>query len=234
MEKELKISELAQVWGVSIPTVWKTIEKIGLKPFKKKDENNRNVYHVVISDEHINENFKEGVINHYKGCYKVNKVYKEDLQGDYKGGINPQDDFIEGEFTCDENVFRVSAIDKITELNKEFINILNIKNDEVINLYKEVYNLKSEQKLLEDKASREGVYLKEINDLKKENRGYKGIIKGFIISLIILFVSVVGCGFYIFIMSQSLYEYKKEQKNKIELSESVINDEKKTYSIMDF
>ena len=38
-EKELKIAELAELWGVSVPTTWNRIKKEGLITFKKKDKN---------------------------------------------------------------------------------------------------------------------------------------------------------------------------------------------------
>ena len=91
--------------------------------------------------------------------------------------------------------------------------IQNYKENESI-FYSRIYSFfkKNEQKLLEDKASREGLYLNEINELKKENNNYKGIIKGFIISIIILVLSLAVCGFYIFKTSIS----QKTQKQMIE------------------
>ena len=202
MEKELKISELAQVWGVSIPTVWKNVEKMGLKTFKKKDENNRNVHHIIISEEQIKSYLKEDVVNLYKGGYKDNKVYKEDLQRGNENlkedVINPNENIVEGEYVRSDKISNYDMFDKITELNKEFINVINAKNNEVVNLYKELINVKSEQKLLEDKASREGLYLNEINELKKENKGYKGIIKWFITFIIVLFICLAVCTFFLF------------------------------------
>ena len=55
MEKELKIAELANIWGVSVPTCWNRIKKEGLTTIKKKDETNKDITYITISDNLINK-----------------------------------------------------------------------------------------------------------------------------------------------------------------------------------
>ena len=52
-EKELKISELANIWAVSVPTTWNRVRKEDLKTVKKIDENRKEVNYVIISDKII-------------------------------------------------------------------------------------------------------------------------------------------------------------------------------------
>ena len=51
MEQEMKIAELATFWGVSVPTTWNRIRKEGLSTVTKKNENNKEITYVTISDE---------------------------------------------------------------------------------------------------------------------------------------------------------------------------------------
>lgn len=45
-----KISELAQIWGCSVPTVHKRVEKEGYKTIQAPDEQNKMVKYVIIDD----------------------------------------------------------------------------------------------------------------------------------------------------------------------------------------
>ena len=58
-----KISELAQLWGCSVPTVHKRVEKEGYKTIQALDEQNKMVKYVIINDVENNVN---NVENHNK------------------------------------------------------------------------------------------------------------------------------------------------------------------------
>lgn len=51
-----KISELAQIWGCSVPTVHKRVEKEGYKTIQAPDEQNKMVKYVIIDDVENNVN----------------------------------------------------------------------------------------------------------------------------------------------------------------------------------
>lgn len=51
-----KISELAQLWGCSVPTVHKRVEKEGYKTIQALDEQNKMVKYVIIDDVENNVN----------------------------------------------------------------------------------------------------------------------------------------------------------------------------------
>jgi len=165
MENEIKISELAKIWDVSVNTTWTRIKKEGLLTIKKID-NNREITFVSISDDIL----KKYEVN------KVNNGYYEELLTDDNtsqplNGVQNQDiieKFIE---------FSNATQDRLITLN-------NNHNEEVNNLNEELMKFKSKIPLLEDKANREGLYLSEINGLKKGN---KRLIT-WLITLIILFV----------------------------------------------
>ena len=56
----------------------------------------------------------------------------------------------------------------------------------------EVDAAESKQLLLEDKASREGVYINEINELKRVNNRYQLFNKGLITVIIVLLIVIIG------------------------------------------
>lgn len=58
-----KISELAQLWGCSVPTVHKRVEKEGYKTIQAPDEQNKMVKYVIIDEVENNVN---NVENHNK------------------------------------------------------------------------------------------------------------------------------------------------------------------------
>jgi len=58
-----KISELAQLWGCSVPTVHKRVEKEGYKTIQALDEQNKMVKYVIIDEVENNVN---NVENHNK------------------------------------------------------------------------------------------------------------------------------------------------------------------------
>ena len=162
MEKELKISELASIWNTSVPTAWNRVRKEGLKTFKKKNENNKEINYVMISDEIINKyfnNVNNNVINN------VNNGYYEDLLTveNVNNNVNNPQIQTNKAFTKED---LTDIINTITTVNNDYNNRLETLTNRLI-------TAESKQLLLEDKAGREGLYLKEINDLKKENNRNK-------------------------------------------------------------
>lgn len=180
MEKELKIAELAALWNVSVPTCWNRIKKERLITFKKKDETNKDISYVSISDEIINKY----VIN------EVNNVYKDVNNGYYEDMLNVN------------NVNNPEIVNNTNDIIKDIINLNKGYNEDLKTVYNDYYNrlerlqnelidYKSKVPLLEDRANREGLYLKEIEDLKKVNKTDKILIKVLTTLLIIIIMFII-------------------------------------------
>ena len=181
MEKELKIAELAALWGVSVPTTWNRIRKEGLTTFIKKNESNKEVNYVKVTDEIINQY----VINDNNNVNNiVNNGYYEDMLTNnniYDNVKNPKT-LVNAEYTKDD---LKELITTITTVNNDYNNRLEALTNRLI-------TAESKQLLLEDKASREGLYINEINDLKKDNNRYKLFIKLLITVIVMLLVIITG------------------------------------------
>lgn len=206
-EKELKISELANIWAVSVPTTWNRVRKEDLKTVKKVDENRKEVNYVVISDEIINKyilTVNNNVNNrNYEDILTDNNV-NEDIK-------NNENDIIDAEYTLSKTSQLSEVINTLTvasnSFNEKLITLYEDNynrlqtlrknyNDHLQELSKELIDYKSKALLLEDKADREGFYTNEINTLKKDNNLLlKGLIT-LLIMFIITFVSLVAIVLY--------------------------------------
>lgn len=192
MEKELKIAELATIWGVSVPTTWNRIKKMGLITFIKKNENNKDINYVTISDEQINEFIINVNNNINKG---VNNGFYEDILSDDNVNNNHNKvvdaEIIRNDATSTNELLTVLN-DVYNGWNERIININNQYNEEVKTLYEEIANCKANKLFLEDKASREGLYINEINELKADNKRQKQFIYTLVIIIGILLLGLTG------------------------------------------
>jgi hypothetical protein len=193
-EKELKISELANIWAVSVPTTWNRVRKEDLKTVKKVDENRKEVNYVVISDEIINKyilTVNNNVNNHnYEDILTDNNI-NENVNNNLKYG--------------NDSISASEMFDKLSTLNKEY-------NDRLERVNEELMSYKSKSLLLEDKAGREGFYINEINTLKKDNNL---LLKG-LITLLIMFIMT-------FVSLVSIVLYHKAIEGNKEVSTTVEN-----------
>lgn len=177
MQKELKISELASIWSTSVPTTWNRIRKEGLITFKKKDENNKEVNFVTISEDVLNK-----YINNVNNL--DNNVYYEDMLN-----VNNVNNNVENLKTQSEQVFNK---DDIKDIINTIANVNNDYNDRLKTLTDELITYKSKQLLLEDKANKEGFYLNEINKLERANNQSRIIINVLIAFITILLLFITG------------------------------------------
>ena len=167
MEQEVKIADLAKLWNISVNTTWKRVNKEGLRTIKKPVEG-REITFVIVDDE---------ILEKYQ-------VHEGVISNDYE------------EILTDNNINEAKKpnnIDKILEysksINEQIISLNEDYNQRLNSLNNELITYKSKNLLLEDKAGREGMYINEINQLKKENEGYKQrliILLTFTITLIIV------------------------------------------------
>lgn len=143
MENKYKVSDFASLIGCSQKTVYKMIER-GEVITVNELVNGRKVAFILTNNRQIEE------IKKNQAPFPVNNGnYEESLSNNnLQNAQNPQ-------------LLNIYA-EKLFEMNK-------INNEQLTRLNDELITYKSRVPLLEDKASREGLYLSEINTLKKVN-----------------------------------------------------------------
>lgn len=165
MEKKLKVAEFATLLGIVPKTVYKMIERNEIITVNER-VNNRQTTLVVTSDEQINE---------LKKTYSKEQVN----DGNYYENVTDNNHSITGhkEYETlkklDNNSFANDVIDRIITLNDGYNEQLKAYNDRLQRVNEELMTAKSKMLLLEDKAGREGLYVNEINELKKDNNRLK-------------------------------------------------------------
>lgn len=187
----MNVAEFAALVGTTSKTIYGKIQNSGelpvneqLKTVREKIKG-REVMLIVTDSEQI---------EYYKNLYGKNTVndgeYYETLTDN--NGYKLRDEFQEPVKNLISEAFNVDIYDKFITFNENFNNRLEQKNTELMNVYKELSTVKQSQLLLEDKASREGMYINEINDLKKENNRNQLLIKLLITVIVMLFMVIVG------------------------------------------
>ncbi len=83
-------------------------------------------------------------------------------------------------------------LQQLFTVNNELNNRYELKVKELITVNKELAETKGRQLLLEDKAGREGYYINEINQLKKNNLLQKKVIYG-LFTVIVILLLVILC-----------------------------------------
>ena len=191
MEQKMNVAEFAALVGTTSKTIYGKIQNSGelpvneqLKTVREKIKG-REVMLIVTDSEQI---------EYYKNLYGKNTVndgeYYETLTDN--NGYKLRDEFQEPVKNLISEAFNVDIYDKFITFNENFNNRLEQKNTELMNVYKELSTVKQTQLLLEDKASREGIYINEINELKKENNRNQLFIKLLITVVVMLLMVIVG------------------------------------------
>ena len=184
-EKKLKVADLAAILDVAPKTVYKMIERGELLTVNEK-VNNRSTTLVIVSDEDIAK------LKDTYGKYTVNGGNCYDNVTFNDGEVID----VESQNTVNNssnNGYRHNVIDQILTLNNGYNDQLNTLTNQLSTLSERLITAESKQLLLEDKANREGFYLNEINNLKKENSKLNKIlhIGIFLIFVIILILAIV-------------------------------------------
>lgn len=200
MEKCLKVAELAAVWEVSVPTTWNRIRKEGLETVIKKDENGKEINYINVSDEIINK-YVNNLVNNDNN--DINNGYYEDMLSNN----NPINNI-----KSNNSALSASELfDKLTTLNNEY-------NDRLERLNNELLTSEKQKLLLEDKAGREGLYLKEIDDLKTHNEQLKTHNKT-LITILTVILTVLITLFITFIVINNNLSENSAEKNPAQQTE---------------
>lgn len=172
MENEkLKVSDFSELIGCSQKTVYALIKRGEVKAVNEVIRGRKMTF-VIATNEQIEE---------FKKLYGKETVNELDCNENVTN-----ENYIDGEI--------VSTPDKMENILDKFIELQNTFNAQLLNVNEELVKYKSQVPLLSYKADREGMYINEINQLKKDNEGYKRkltILLTFTITLIMLF------GFYV-------------------------------------
>lgn len=152
MERKLKFSEFAELIGTTPKTIYKMEEREEIITVIEK-VNNRPTRLVVTNEEQI---------AHFKNVYSkspVNVGNYEEMLTDNNESMNNNN----SSQSTNNNEMIQEMFDRIVSINEEYNNRIEKLNEELI-------DSKSKLLFLEDKASREGMYLAEINELKTVNK----------------------------------------------------------------
>jgi len=155
MERKLKFAEFADLIGTTAKTVYKMEERKEIVTVIEK-VNNRPTRLVVTDDNQI---------NHFKNVYSKSPVNNSN----YEENVTINNDSLNSNNasqSANNNEVVQELFEKMLVMNEEYNNRIEKLNNELI-------DSKSKLLLLEDKAGREGMYLKEINELKSENETLK-------------------------------------------------------------
>ena len=152
MERKLKFSEFAELIGTTPKTIYKMEEREEIITVIEK-VNNRPTRLVVTNEEQI---------AHFKNVYSkspVNVGNCEEMLTDNNESMNNNN----SSQSTNNNEMIQEMFDRIVSINEEYNNRIEKLNEELI-------DSKSKLLFLEDKASREGMYIAEINELKTVNK----------------------------------------------------------------
>lgn len=169
----MKVADFAGLVGCSQKTVYKLIENEQLKTVNEL-QNGRTIRLIVTNNIEIAEfqkNYGKSPVNEGE-CNEILTVN------------NAQESKMNVQNVSDsENLLNV--FDKIMEVN-------NLYNEKLEKVNNELITYKSKQLLLEDKASREGLYLTEINNLKASKNNILKWLIAVIVILSLLLITVSG------------------------------------------
>lgn len=210
MEKKLKFAEFAELIGTTAKTVYKMEEREEIITVTEK-VNNRPTRLVVTNDEQI-EKFR----NIYRKTPVNNGNYEEMLTSN-----EPVLNSNNSTQPTENNETIKEMFERIIEVNKEY-------NNHIQKLSEELIDSKSKLLLLEDKAGREGLYLKEINELKSENETLKNYTKrlyALTITVCVL-LSLVLVGVFTYNVTLNSVKNSTEQKKEPIQQEIIQNVQK--------
>lgn len=182
MEKKFKVAEFAALLGIVPKTVYKMIERNEIITVSER-VNNRQTTLVVTSDEQIQE---------LKRTYSKEQVNN----GNCYENVTENNQL----FTANEHVYDLKpiqysdfaneVIDRIITLNDGYNEQLNSYNDRLQRVNEELITTKSKMLLLEDKAGREGLYINEMNELKRDNNRLKKFLYLALTVIVFMLISV--------------------------------------------
>lgn len=210
MGKKYSVADFAELVGTTAKTIYQKIDNYDNLPVNeqlqtvKEKVKGREVTFIVTDSEQI---------TYYQNLYGKNTVnegeYYENLT--YNNGDLQYNNIQNMVKNNNNNNFGVEIFDKLMTLNETYLNKIETVTNELM-------EYKSKSLLLEDKANREGFYLKEVNELKTDNeklRTSNKLLQVILITLITLILTVIVT-LLIVNNSSNNSDIKKEPAQKIE------------------
>lgn len=186
--KNYTIQQLSDILGVSVAAIRKKIKadetNPDIKRYKKRypvvigTYEDRQVMQISLTDIELEEEKRLSGIN------KIKHSSETTLQETYENNVT------EFENTYDDNVIDVQYSKPTAQTPDLILDLTERYNNELKTYAERLIAAESKQLLLEDKASREGLYLQEIKDAKNVTRN---VIKYFTITLLIMLFLLVSC-----------------------------------------
>jgi hypothetical protein len=208
MEKKFKVADFATLLGIAAKTVYKMIEREEIMTVTEK-VNNRPTTLVITTDEQISE-------------LRKNYGKEQVMTGNYYENVTDNNHSIidaEGyEMVKNNNdtTFASEVIDRIIAINDGYNEKLREYNERFQQVNDELVKEKSRVLLLEDKAGREGLYIKEINELKTDNDRLLKVIYG-----LLLFLVIVLIGLTVYITYNVVVNNSKKEVNEPVIGTSI-------------
>lgn len=203
MEKRLNVADFAALVGTTAKTIYQKIDNYDNLPVNErlttvKDRvKGREITLIVTSDEQI---------AFYQNLYSKETVnggnYYENVT--INNGQNPVNELQNTVSSNNNGSFDAEAFDKLMTLNEKFLNRIETVTNELT-------EYKSKQLLLEDKAGREGLYLKEIDELKTNNEKLKTFNKWLFTTLIVVITILITVSLTMLIINGDHHEEIKKE-----------------------
>lgn len=198
MERKLNVADFAAIVGTTTKTIYQKIANYGELPVNeqlltvKEKVKGRETSLIVTNDEQI---------KYYKSLYgnkpvTTGKYYETLTEGD---GIEPVNNLNNPFNNAQQPVksnnsqyFDVNVWNEFVTVNNDFNERYEQKITELISVSNELAEAKGRQLLLEDKAGREGLYIKEINELKTDNNRKTHCIYALLTVIVLLVLGITA------------------------------------------
>lgn len=211
MEKKYSVADFAEIVGTTAKTIYQKIDNYENLPVNeqlntvKERVKGREITFVVTSDEQIAI---------YKNLYRKDTVnssnyYENFTNNNSNTPVNETQNIVKSN---NNNGLPSDAFDRLMTLNETYLNRIETVTNELM-------EYKSKTLLLEDKANREGLYLKEINELETENNKLKTSNKRLILVLTIIIsvlLTVLGTLLIVNNIHSNVNEEVKNPQQEIE------------------
>ena len=205
MEKKYSVADFAALVGTTAKTIYQKIDNYDnlpvneqLETVKEKVKGREITFVVTNSDQ----------INYFKNLYGKNTVNEREYYENftYNNGNSQVNNNVNGSESAHDNKSSSDMFDKLMTLNETYLNRIETVTNELM-------EYKSKTLLLEDKASREGLYINEIRELKTDNEKLKTRNKWLFIVLVTLISVLITVLVTLIIVNNSDPEHdiKKDQ-----------------------
>lgn len=221
MEQKMNVADFAALVGTTSKTIYQKILNNSELPVNeqlvtvKEKVKGRETTLIITNSEQI---------KFYQNLYGKNTVndgeYYEKLTdiNSNKPANSSNENLKSGEDMRFNDIF----FEKFLTVNKEFNDRYEQKITELIEVNNELAEVKGRQFLLEDKAGREGLYLNEIKELKKDNNRLLKVIYGlFALIVIILLGLTVYVTYNITVNNSTINVNEQVNKDAVQINSQI-------------